>query len=82
MGRFYIVRIAPSLGNGNVSYVGHDETPEGTKLRFVHFRTSASIYASKRVAVRDARRLAKVFSLFAFKVTDARDARVVWSTLD
>jgi len=57
-----IVRLDSRLVPAVVSYVGHGETPHDFKMRWTCLRESATRYGSRRVAMTEARRLARVFS--------------------
>jgi len=76
---YLIVRIDWVLVPAVVAWVGHGETPHDLNLRFTNFRGSATEWSSKRDAIKEAKRLAKSFPGYQFKVNQTAGRRTVWT---
>ena len=77
--QYYIVRLDVQLVPTVVAYVGHCEPPYDMKLRWMCFRDSATEYSSKRDAIREVKRLAKIFTGFYWKVNGAKSRHTYFS---
>ena len=77
---FIIVRVNHVLVPSVIDYVGHGETPYDLKLRFTPFRASATSYSNKRNAIREAKRLCKVFNHYQFKVVGHMGYNIVFNS--
>jgi hypothetical protein len=66
--RYLIVRLDHVLVPTELAYVAHCDTPYDINLRFTPFRTSATEYSNKRVALRELKRLERSMNRYAWKL--------------